>query len=89
MPSSRISPRLSTTSSAPYLSRSGARVGAGVYSVIGGAAGMAQQNLWLSFLIGAIVALQTGFSYAMCALDQNRRCWQRKVTPGLPLKADF
>lgn len=39
-------------------------VGAGVYSVIGSAAGMAQQNLWLSFLIGAGVALLTGFSYA-------------------------
>jgi amino acid transporter len=39
-------------------------VGAGVYSVIGTAAGIAQQGLWLSFLIGAIVALLTGFSYA-------------------------
>jgi amino acid transporter len=42
----------------------GVIVGAGVYSVIGSAAGMAQQNLWLSFLIGAVVALLTGFSYA-------------------------
>ena len=39
-------------------------VGAGVYSVIGGAAGIAQQNLWLSFLIGSVVALLTSFSYA-------------------------
>src|SRR3974390_195905 len=42
----------------------GVIVGAGVYSVIGSAAGMAHQSLWLSFLIGAIVALLTGFSYA-------------------------
>lgn len=42
----------------------GVIVGAGVYSVIGSAAGIAQQHLWLSFLIGAIVALLTGFSYA-------------------------
>lgn len=42
----------------------GVIVGAGVYSVIGSAAGIAQQHLWLSFLIGAGVALLTGFSYA-------------------------
>jgi|SRR5579863_1822395 len=42
----------------------GVIVGAGVYSVIGSAAGIAQQNLWLSFAIGAMVALLTGFSYA-------------------------
>ena len=39
-------------------------VGAGVYSVIGKAAGIAQEGLWLSFVIGAVVALLTGFSYA-------------------------
>lgn len=39
-------------------------VGAGVYTVIGTAAGIAQQSLWLSFVIGAVVALLTGFSYA-------------------------
>ena len=42
----------------------GVIIGAGVYSVIGTAAGLAQQSLWLSFIIGAIVALLTGFSYA-------------------------
>lgn len=35
-----------------------------MYSVIGSAAGIAQQSLWLSFLIGSIIALLTGFSYA-------------------------
>jgi amino acid transporter len=42
-------------------------VGAVVYSVIGGAAGIAQDGLWLSFAIGALVALLTGFSYAEMA----------------------
>jgi amino acid transporter len=42
----------------------GVIVGAGVYTVIGTAAGIAQQSLWLSFVIGAVVALLTGFSYA-------------------------
>jgi amino acid transporter len=42
----------------------GVIVGAGIYSVIGAAAGLAQQSLWLSFVIGAIAALLTGFSYA-------------------------
>jgi basic amino acid/polyamine antiporter, APA family len=42
-------------------------VGAGVYSVIGTAAGMAQSGLWLSFLMGAAVAALTGLSYAEMA----------------------
>jgi APA family basic amino acid/polyamine antiporter len=42
----------------------GVIIGAGVYSVIGTAAGIAQESLWLSFVIGALVALLTGLSYA-------------------------
>ncbi len=42
----------------------GVIVGAGIYSVIGGAAGIAHEGLWLSFVIGALVALLTGLSYA-------------------------
>jgi len=38
-----------------------------VYSVIGAAAGLAQQNLWLSFVVGAGVALLTAISYAEMA----------------------
>ncbi|MGE0750315.1 MAG: APC family permease [Variibacter sp.] len=45
----------------------GVIVGAGVYSVIGSAAGLAQEGLWLSFVIGAGVALLTAFSYAEMA----------------------
>jgi hypothetical protein len=36
----------------------------GVYSVIGAAAGMAQEALWVSFLMAAAGALLTGLSYA-------------------------
>ncbi len=42
----------------------GVIIGAGVYSVIGAAAGLAQESLWLSFSVAALVALLTGFSYA-------------------------
>jgi basic amino acid/polyamine antiporter, APA family len=42
----------------------GTIIGAGVYSVIGTAAGLAQQGLWASFIIAAVVALLTGLSYA-------------------------
>lgn len=45
----------------------GVIVGAGVYSVIGSAAGLAQDGLWLSFVIGAGVAVLTAFSYAEMA----------------------
>lgn len=45
----------------------GVIIGAGIYSVIGGAAGIAREGLWLSFVIGAVVALLTGFSYAEMA----------------------
>lgn len=42
----------------------GVIVGAGVYSVIGAAAGLAGDGLWLSFLIGAAIAFLTALSYA-------------------------
>jgi len=42
----------------------GVIIGAGVYSVIGAAAGLAEESLWLSFSLAALVALLTGFSYA-------------------------
>src|SRR5262245_52290681 len=42
----------------------GVIVGAGIYSVIGTAAALAQDGLWISFLIGAAVAFLTGVSYA-------------------------
>lgn len=45
----------------------GVIIGAGVYSVIGVAAGLAGEGLWVSFLIGAVAALLTGLSYAETA----------------------
>jgi APA family basic amino acid/polyamine antiporter len=45
----------------------GVMVGAGIYSVIGVAAGHAGDALWLSFLLAAGVALLTGLSYAELA----------------------
>ena len=39
-------------------------VGAGIYVLIGAAAGHAGNGIWISFLIAAFVALLTGFSYA-------------------------
>jgi amino acid transporter len=45
----------------------GVIIGAGVYSVIGTAAGLAQHGLWLSFVVSAAVALLTAISYAEMA----------------------
>lgn len=39
-------------------------VGAGIYALIGKAAGLAGNSLWLSFVISAFVAAFTGLSYA-------------------------
>ena len=39
-------------------------VGAGIYALIGAAAGLAGNMVWLSFLISAIVAACTGLAYA-------------------------
>ena len=48
-------------------------IGAGVYSVIGATAGLAQQGLWASFILAALVALLTGFSCAAGAELQEGR----------------
>jgi amino acid transporter len=45
----------------------GVIIGAGVYSVIGTAAGVAQHELWLSFIVSAAIALLTAISYAEMA----------------------
>ena len=39
-------------------------LGAGIYALIGVASGIAGNALWLAFLIGAVIALFTGLSYA-------------------------
>ena len=42
----------------------GSVLGAGIYAIIGQAAGLSGNMLWLSFIIAATVALLTGLSYA-------------------------
>ncbi len=42
----------------------GVIIGAGIYVLIGKAAGMAGNSLWLSYLIAAVIASLTGLSYA-------------------------
>lgn len=42
----------------------GGIVGAGIYAIIGKAAGLSGNMLWASFIIAAVVALLTGMSYA-------------------------
>ena len=39
-------------------------LGAGIYVLIGEAAGIAGNSVWLSFILGAMVATLTGLSYA-------------------------
>lgn len=39
-------------------------IGAGIYSLVGQAAGIAGNSVWISFVIGAIIASFTGLSYA-------------------------
>jgi amino acid transporter len=42
-------------------------IGAGIYVLVGDASGLAGNAVWLSFLVGAIVALFTGLTYAELA----------------------
>jgi amino acid transporter len=42
-------------------------LGAGIYSILGEAAGIAGEALWMSFLVGSLAALLTGLSYAELA----------------------
>lgn len=42
-------------------------LGAGIYSVIGKAAGLSAESLWISFVLAAVVVLLTAFSYSELA----------------------
>jgi APA family basic amino acid/polyamine antiporter len=42
-------------------------IGAGIYVLVGDASGLAGNAVWLAFLVGAIVALFTGLTYAELA----------------------
>ena len=50
----------------------GILVGAGIYSLLGIAAGVAGNLIWLSFVLGAFVAICTVFSYAELSSIINR-----------------
>lgn len=45
----------------------GAILGAGIYSVIGAAAGLVGEAMWIAFAVSALVALITALSYAELA----------------------
>ncbi|MCC7478874.1 amino acid permease [bacterium] len=64
-------------------------IGAGVYSIIGAAAGEALDGLWLSFLAGAFAALLTGLSYAELSTAIPRTgaefTYLRMAAPSYPL----
>ena len=63
-------------------------LGAGIYSILGQAAGIAGEALWWSFLLGSFAALLTGFSYAelatMLPLAGAEYVYLREAWPGVP-----
>ncbi|WII73464.1 amino acid permease [Bdellovibrio sp. 22V] len=63
-------------------------LGAGIYSVIGKAAGVAQEGLWLSFLLAALCASLTALSYAELATMFPRTggeyIYLKSIFPSLP-----
>jgi APA family basic amino acid/polyamine antiporter len=66
-------------------------LGAGVYSIIGAAAGVAGGGLWLAFLLASVVALATGLSYAELAAMHPKAgadyVYAKAAFPGVPLLA--
>lgn len=62
-------PALNRTLGIPMLTfyGTGMILGAGIYSVIGKAAGLTNESLWISFVLASIVAILTGFSGAATA----------------------
>ena len=50
------------------LSGVGIILGAGIYALIGEAAGLAGNAVWISFALSALVAVFTGLSYAEACL---------------------
>ncbi len=61
-------------------------IGAGIYVLVGDGAGLAGGALWLAFLIGAVVALFTGLSYAelssMYPRDASEYVYMKKANGG-------
>jgi amino acid transporter len=66
----------------------GSMLGAGIYGLIGKAAGVAGNAVWLSFLVALIAALLTALSYASLASRHPRAAGAAYVTErayGFPL----
>ena len=63
-------------------------LGAGIYSILGEAAGIAGEALWQSFLLGSLAALLTGLSYAELATMFPRAgaeyVYLGEAWPGIP-----
>jgi APA family basic amino acid/polyamine antiporter len=63
-------------------------LGAGIYSVLGAAAGRAGEALWISFAVSAVVSLLTAFSYAELAAAHPRAsaefAYLRRALPRWP-----
>lgn len=84
---------MNKTLSLPFLSFYGIGMilGAGIYSVIGKAAGVAQESLWVSFLLAAFSALCTALSYAeLSALFPKAGAeyvYLKKIFPKAPIVA--
>ncbi|WKT58649.1 hypothetical protein QVH35_04580 [Candidatus Nitrosotenuis chungbukensis] len=49
-------------------------LGAGIYALIGDAAGMAGNSLWISFVLAALAAVFTGLSYAELSSMYPKAC---------------
>ncbi len=66
----------------------GTILGAGIYSVLGAAAGLAGEALWQSFAISSLVALVTALSYAELSTTYPHASaeftYLRRALPGLP-----
>lgn len=62
-------PELNRTLGIPMLTfyGTGMILGAGIYSVIGKAAGLTAESLWISFVLASVVAILTAFSYSELA----------------------
>jgi amino acid transporter len=62
-------------------------LGAGIYSILGEAAGIAGEALWQAFLLGSLAALLTGLSYAELATMFPRAgaeyVYMREAWPGV------
>ena len=53
----------------------GSMLGSGIYALIGQAAGLVGNAIWLSFMVALVAALLTALSYASLGSRHPRACW--------------